>query len=147
MSVPIFSPAELLRTRIYDEVDPSLVPGGVVVGPTSDEQQQQGCISLSDAGMPKQDRYLPLVVSTQIMVSGPSIAAVDQIARHAYSVLNGEGRSIVTQGSTGERFLIHMINIVPGPSTYISSTETWDELLSVESVCPPSHLRTPITVL
>ena len=111
------------------------------MGPTTDAQQQLGCISLSDAGMPKQEWYLPLVwVSTQIEVSGPSIAAVDLIARHAYAVLNGVGRSIVTQGSTGERFLIHMINIVSGPSTYISSTETWNELLTAERLDAPARL-------
>jgi hypothetical protein len=138
------SPAELLRSRLAADVDPAIVPGGVVVGPTTDEQQQQGCVSIMDAGLAKQERYLPLVrVRTQVRVMGPSLSEVDRIARHVYGLLNGVGRHIIEQVSTGEQYLIHLTNVSAGPSAYFNSTEAWEEVLFTESLISTDPVFTP----
>jgi hypothetical protein len=129
------SPVELVMSMLQNTVDTSLVAGGVIVGPTNDAQRKQGCLSISDAGMPKQERYLPLVwVRTQIRVFGPTYDTTDRIARHVYELLNGKGRTLIQQSSTAETYLVHMVNITSGPTVMSEDSETWEELLFAEAL-------------
>jgi hypothetical protein len=134
MTSPI-SPVELVMSMLQDTIDTSIVGGGVVVGPTDDAQRQLGCLSIADAGTPKQERYLPLVwVRTQIRVFGPTYDTTDRIARHVYELLNGKGRTLIQQSSTAETYLVHMVNITSGPTVMSEDSETWEELLFAEAL-------------
>jgi hypothetical protein len=116
-------------------LDSSLVPGGVVVGPADADQKQAGCLAIADAGMPKQERYLPLVwVRTSIRVFGPTYEATDRIARHVYEILNGRGRQLIQQDSTAETYLVHMVNVTSGPTVMTENSDTWEELLYAEAL-------------
>lgn len=132
MTQPI-SPAELVMNLLETELDAQYAPGGIIVGPLNDAQQQAGAIQLVDAGMPRQEMYAPVVWDkVQIRCIAHSLAQADTMARAVFAVLNQHGRAIAEMVSTGDRYLIHTINIIAGPSMHYDTPETHETLLFAE---------------
>jgi hypothetical protein len=130
-TIPL-SPVELLKDYLVDEIGHE-VPGGIVVGPLSDEQQQKGGISVMAAGLPKREKYVPVMWQRlQLRVIAPSLDIADAIAQHAFAALDEKSRIIMTQTSTGSQYLVHYIGVSGGPSMHFDSPETWEDLLFAE---------------
>jgi hypothetical protein len=136
----VISPTELIAALI--NTDSSLAVGGAVVGPANDEQQQEGIISVVAAGLPVVEKYIPLQwMRAQIRCLAGTLDEAEAIGQRVYTFLNGNVRVTATQASTGETYLIHLININAGPSMHFDTAETWETLLFAEiliSVTPVS---------
>lgn len=139
----MISPSELMMNMLEGVVDEGIVPT-IVVGPTTDAQQQEGVVSLLDAGIPRQERYAPLIwIRTQIRIQSPTMSSTDLMTNHIYSLLHQKGRQIVEQPSTGEKYLIHMTNITSGMSGPTVSADLCEALLFAESLIATEPIYTP----
>jgi hypothetical protein len=109
---------------------PDIAPGGVVVGPATDAQQQAGVVSLMGAGLPVVERYLPLQwLRVQVRCLAPTLEEADKISFLVNKELHARTRVVARQRSTDHRFLVHLMNITAGPSMHYDSPETWETLL------------------
>lgn len=127
------SPAELIRDVLVRLSDPEIAPGGIVVGPANDSQQQAGVVSIVDAGMPTVELYTPVIsVRTQVRCLAGTLDMSDRIVRGCQRWLDGRSRVLARQASTDRKYLIHYINVVAGPSMHYDSPETWETLLFAE---------------
>lgn len=127
------SPAELLLSYLESTDIETLAPGGVVVGPANDEQQQQGVVQIVQSGMPKLSHYVRVTwARCQIRIIAPNLALSDQIAQHLAGLCDRKSRLRVVMPSTGEEYLVHLMNVSAGPSQHYDSRETWENLLFVE---------------
>jgi hypothetical protein len=122
-----FSPAELM----LDVLTVAAIGAEIVVGPANDAQQQSGAVSIVDAGLPITEAYLPIVwVRTQLRCLAGDLSTADVIARRVYAALNGKVRTTATMSSTGDTYLIHLMNVTAGPTMHYDSPETWETLSS-----------------
>ena len=127
------NPAELLRHFLGGVVDPELAPGGVVVGPASDAQQQSGVVSIVHAGRPRDSLYTATKwARLNVRCVARTLFDASRLGHHVYLLLEGRGRTLVAQPSTGEEYLVHLFNMAAGPSDHYDSPETWESLLVVE---------------
>ena len=112
---------------------PDLAPAGVVIGPATDAQQQSGGVSVLGAGLPVVERYLPLQwMRAQVRCIAATLEEADHISFMVNRELHGRTRTIARQSSTDQRFLVHLSNVIAGPSMHYDSTETWETLLFAE---------------
>lgn len=133
MSDVIISPAELVADVLTRLGHPDLAPSGVVIGPGTDAQQQAGVISVMGAGLPSVERYLPLQwMRAQVRCLAATLEEADHISFMVNRELHGRSRTIARQASTDQRFLVHLSNVIAGPSMHYDSPETWETLLFVE---------------
>ena len=124
------SPAELLADILNRLCDPDLAPAGVVVGPADDAQQQAGVIQMVDAGMPALDLYTPtLTVNAQVRCLAGTLEVADRIVRGVQRDLKDRCRVVARMASTDQRYLVHSINVIAGPSMHYDSAETYETLL------------------
>ena len=133
---PLFpiSPAELMKELIRTKTDAGIVPH-VVVGPLSEEQQREGGLSIVTAGTAAEELYLPLIrPRIQIRCVGGSLGKSELMARHVAMKIDGLGRSEVTQPSTGDRYLIHWVNVTGGPSDHFDTAETFEGLMFADTM-------------
>lgn len=127
------SPAELVADALTRWGDPNLAPGGVVVGPSNDTQQQLGVISITAAGLPTVERYVPIVwMRAQIRCLAGTLDQAEQLAQGVQRNLHARIRLRCRQKSTDSWYLIHQANITAGPSMHYDSPETWESLLFAE---------------
>lgn len=127
------SPAELAGDILRRLGPPGLAPAGVVTGPANDDQQQRGVISIMQAGLPTIELYTPVQwMRCQIRCLAGTLAEADQISFGVNAFLHGRGRTVGRMASTDHRYLVHMINVVAGPSMHYDSPETWETLLFAE---------------
>jgi hypothetical protein len=132
MSAPV-SPSELLKSLLDTELPTGLIPGGVTVGPPTDDQINAGVISIMDAGQPREELYLPLArYRAQMRCLAPTLEHIDRIARGAWDRLHQRGRTVVLQPSNGERYLIHTCDVGAGPSHHRDSDENYEALIFAE---------------
>lgn len=127
------SPAELVADVLRRLGFPDIAPAGIVVGPTTDAQQQAGVVSLTAAGLPTIERYLPLQwMRCQVRVLAGTLVDSDRIAQAVQRDLHGRVRTIARMASTDQRYLLHLSNVTAGPSMHYDSPETWENLLFAE---------------
>lgn len=127
------SPAELVADALVRWGDPELAPEGVVVGPTTDAQQQGGVITLSAAGLPLMEKYAPLQwMRCQIRCLAGTLDTAENMSQGVYRDLNGRHRLRCRMKSTDSWYLIHLTNVTAGPSMHYDSPETWETLLFAE---------------
>lgn len=123
------SPSELLMKFINDNADGDVLPAGSVVGPADDDMQQQGVISLMDAGDTKREDYAPLLWKrVQVRCMGPSLEKCDDIGQWAFELLNDQ-RWLELADERGRVWFVHLITVTVGPSHHFDSTETWESLM------------------
>lgn len=126
------SPAELVLTMLNEQLDRKICLAGAVVGPASHEAQQEGIVSLTDAG-PQLDRYSPVVKARiQIRCMANKLATCDLIGYHVASILHNRHREVIKQPSTGLKYLSYRCNVTAGPSAHFDSAVTWEALMFVE---------------
>lgn len=135
MSDTTISPSELMADVLTRLGLPDIAPGGIVVGPANDAQQQAGVVSIVDAGLPVVEKYKPLVwVRTQLRCLSGSLADADMIAHKVQESLHGRVRLVARMASTDQRYLVHMVSVTSGPSMHFDSAETWETLLFAEAM-------------
>lgn len=136
------SPAELTRDILVRLSLPGLAPAGVVVGPANDTQQQNGVISITPAGLPELEMYVPVQwTRVQVRCLAGTLSDAEAIAQRVYPSLNGRNRIVARQASTDQRFLVHAINVNAGPSVHYDSPETWESLLFAEIMLSTAPLN------
>jgi hypothetical protein len=127
------SPAELAADVLNRLSLPGIAAAGAIVGPSNDAQQQAGVVSCLAAGLPRIELYVPLQsMRCQMRCLAGTLEEADLIAQRVYRAMNGRGRIIGRMASTDQRYLIHIINILAGPSQHYDSPETWETLLFAE---------------
>ncbi len=132
-AVDEISPAELVHDLLSRLGDPDLAPAGVIVGPANDAQQQAGVVSITAAGLPLEERYLPLQwMRAQIRCLAGTLEQADSLAQGVQRDLHGRTRTILRMASTDQRYLLHLANVTSGPSYHYDSPETWETLLFAE---------------
>ncbi len=127
---PPLSPAELLKVYLRSSVNPLVIaPANVVVGALSHDQQQTGGVSVMNAGLPELESNLPLVwVRAQVRVLASRHEKQDEISRHLWELCSQKNRLVVADGY-GRKWLIHVLNVVAGPSDHKDSEVTEEGLL------------------
>lgn len=131
--IPV-SPIELLKELGNRELVPDLIVHGFIVGPADDKQQQEGVISMVDAGMPKVEKYVPVVwIRAQLRCIAGSLSDAERAARHAYEIFADRRRTVI-RASDGQDYLLHFTSVSGGPSAHFDSPETWEYLMWVESL-------------
>ena len=127
------SPAELVRDVLVRLGWPDVAPGGVVVGPATDAQQQLGVVSIVQAGLPQIEDYSPLQwMRAQVRCLAGTLDAADRISFAVQRELHGRDRTIARMASTDQRYLVHQIRVTAGPSNHYDSQGTWEALLFAE---------------
>ena len=123
---------ELMKKYVDDNLHEDLCPGGVFVGPATDEGQKAGCISITEAGNTERELYLP-IINGRVQLRGlhPHLEHAERIGRALYALLNNVNRTAVLQPSTNERFLVHSMSVSAGPSNHFDSSETWESLIFI----------------
>jgi hypothetical protein len=138
--MPPISPAEILQVILNAEIDTAICPSGAVVGPATNTQQREGVAQLTDAGSTKIEKYLPLMWSrAQVRVLHEQLSEADRIAYHIWDLLQERPRQVVATPSSGQKWVVHSINMSASPSQHWDSAATWEELFFVEvaiSACP-----------
>lgn len=136
-------PVELLLILLTRDVNPSIVVGTndagqyqpVWVGGADNTAQQSGCVVLMPGGTTQMNPHLPLKYERiQVRCMAHSIYQATQIGNHVYDLLHVRHREIVTQPSTGNRYLIHHTQCVAAPSGHWDSATTWESLAFYEIV-------------
>jgi hypothetical protein len=59
-----------------------------------------------------------------------------------FTELNQKVRVVAYQASTGERYLVHLVNVTAGPSMHYDSPETWETLLFAELMIAATPIQT-----
>lgn len=132
-SLDEISPAEITRDVLRRWCDPDIAPEGVVVGPADDDMQQGGVVSITPAGLPKPELYTPLQwMRCQIRCLAGTLDLAETIGQAVQRDLHGRGRTRARMASTDRWYLVHLINVVAGPSAHYDSPETWETLLFAE---------------
>jgi hypothetical protein len=129
---PELSPAELAADLLNRWGSPP-VPVVVVVGPANDAKQQSGVISIMAAGLPNIEKYDDTQwLRAQFRCLHGTLAQADTIAQAVQRDVHGVGRKRLYMASTDTWYLMHLSNIVAGPSMHFDSAETWEALLFAE---------------
>lgn len=123
---------ELFREMLEEDLGAD-VPGGIVVGPATNDQQQLGVIQLMSAGLPRKEAYAPLLWQrVQIRCVAGSLIAADTLAGLVMVREDNRNRRVVTQDSNGHAYLVHWVSVESGPSGHFDSPTTWETLLFAE---------------
>ncbi len=134
------SPAELVKFVLDNEA----VGTTVVVGPASNAQQQEGVISIVQAGLPVIEKYAAIQwMRCQVRCLSSTLQGADRIAWAVQAKLHGRQRVLAVQGSTNETFLIHLMNITAGPSMHYDTPETHETLLFAEIMIGSEPTQSP----
>ena len=135
MAVITFSPVEVFADVIRSLTDRDIVKH-VVVGPANHVEQQEGVISILDAGVGRQELYLPLVYPRmQLRCIAPSMEECERIGRHVGFAFNDfPGRMIGHQDSDGNDYLVHTLTASGGPSAHRDTDNTWEYLMFAETM-------------
>lgn len=104
-----------------------------VVGPANDEQQQGGVVSFMGAGLPVIEKYTPVQWHrAQMRCLAGDLATADYISSLVQRDVHGIVRKVCYQSSNDSWYLVHLSNVVAGPSMHFDSAETWETLLFAE---------------
>lgn len=126
------SPSELFKSMLEDNIDAELIPGGVIVGAPTDAAKDSGCIAIIESGEPSHELYAPLVhPRIQVRCIARELELAERQGRACHEQFNQRNRTVVTQGSTGEDFLIHFTNVLAGPSAAKHDGEHWESVLFI----------------
>jgi len=137
------SPAELTADLLNRLGPPGFAPSGAIVGPANDAQQQAGVASIVAAGLPVVDKYSPIQwCRAQVRCLAPTLDQADTISQMVFTELNQKVRVVAYQASTGERYLVHLVNVTAGPSMHYDSPETWETLLFAELMIAATPIQT-----
>jgi hypothetical protein len=132
-SMDEISPAEIVADMLNRYGDPEIAPAGIVIGPSNHAQQQAGVVSITAAGMPVVNKYLPLQsMRAQIRCLAGTLELAEAIAQAVLRDTNGKVRMRCRQASTDQWYLVHLSNVTAGPSMHYDSAETWETLLFAE---------------
>jgi hypothetical protein len=129
--VELISPSELIQTYIATSCDPTVLnPLNVVTGPLSHAQQQEGGVSLTDAGLPDIALDAPVIwLRSQMRIINPKLSTADTITRHVFSLVHRKNRIIALQPSNGHEYLIHVLYVTAGPSQHKDTEVSYEELM------------------
>lgn len=104
-----------------------------IVGPANDTQQQGGCISFMGAGLPVIEKYTPIQWHrAQARCLAGDLATADYISSLVQRDMHDKQRLLCYQASNDSWYLVHLSNVVAGPSMHFDSAETWETLLFAE---------------
>lgn len=104
-----------------------------VVGPANDTQQQGGVVSFMGAGLPIIEKYSPVQWHrAQMRCLAGDLSTADYIAGLVQRDIHGLVRKVCYQASNDSWYLVHLSNVVAGPSMHFDSAETWETLLFAE---------------
>jgi hypothetical protein len=122
-------PTELVKVFIEDNTDETSVPGGVYVGAAPDDAQQQGCVSLADAGSskPEDEGVRLLWKRVQVRAMGPTLWEAERVGKYVFDLLRSQ-RWLTITDSNGHTWMVHGIYITASPSQHMDSPETWEVL-------------------
>ena len=110
-------------------------PGGVLVGPPEHDEQQAGCVSLMEAGQPREEPDLPLMwLRLSARCLAPSLKQSSDIGTALYGAVHGLIRQVVRQLSDGHSYLLHCMFVNGGPSSHRDSDVTWETLVFIEAL-------------
>ncbi len=131
----IVSSPELIRALLLADRDVSaLARGGVFIGPTTIQAAELGSVSLFELpGTPEQRSR---VVRPQMEAScvHSSVADASELGQAVYLALNAKGRRIVTQPSTGQKYLVHL-TFASTPVLRQGELEgTWDVAVQIQTM-------------
>lgn len=128
------SPAELVRDMLVRLGEPDFVPGGIVVGPLTDEQQQAGALGITQAGLPTVEKYTPIIwMRCQVRCMAPTLEQADRLGFWTQRQLHRmPNRVAARMASTDKRYLVHLSAVTAGPSEHYDSPETWEALVFAE---------------
>jgi hypothetical protein len=127
---PELSPAELAADLLNRW---GLPPAAVVVGPANDPKQQGGVISIMAAGLPVVEKYDDTQwLRAQFRCLHGTLADADTIAQTIQHDIHAIGRRRLYMASTDTWYLMHLCNIIAGPSMHFDSAETWEALVFAE---------------
>lgn len=148
MSGPVgeVSPAEIVQYILTTYGEADFAPGGIIVGPATDVQQQAGVVSLTQAGLPVVERYVPslLWMRCQVRCLAPTLDLADRLGRAVQRVLDTlPNRVLGYQASTDEWYLLHLSQTTAGPSHHYDSPETWESLLFAELMLSATPVPAP----
>ncbi len=128
----MISPSELFKDMVEVNIDADLIPGGAMVGSPTDAQKDSGCIAITEDGQPKQELYLPLVhVRFKVLCTARMLDLAERQGRACFEAFNLRNRTVVTQASTDEDFLVHYTSIMAGPSAVKGDGEHWVSALFI----------------
>lgn len=135
-AVPV-SPLELLEVLLNELINVELVPATddagnphpVWVGGAENTAQQDGCVVLMASGTTQSNPHLPIHwARIQVRCMAHSLSHAEQIGLHVYDLLHVRHRTVVTQPSTNNSYVIHHTECVGGPSLHFDSVTTWESL-------------------
>jgi hypothetical protein len=130
----MLSVSELLMTYLLDWGGlADVASGGVVVGPATNFQQENGVLQLSDAGIAGRELYTN---TTRRRISIRCLApTIDQSERLSCAVIEACHRKRRIQQrlpSDGQIYLIIFMEVNGGPTLHRDSEVTWEMLVFVE---------------
>lgn len=126
------SPAEI-TADILNRLCLPVAASGAVVGPTNDAQQQSGVISCMASGLPVVELYVPMQsMRAQLRCLAGTLDEAEKISQRTMGFLQVRNRVVAYQASIGQRFLVHWVKVIAGPSMHYDSNETWETLLFAE---------------
>ncbi len=116
------------------------VPGGVVVGPLTDAEQQAGAISVVEAGASQPEMYAPIIhARIQVRCVAPRLVDAQSLGRSVYLAWHQTNRRLATITANGNTYLIHGSTCVAGPSQHYDTQETWEYLLFFSVMVGTQH--------
>jgi hypothetical protein len=129
---PELSPAELARDLVL-RYGTLTVPVVAVVGPASDAMQQAGVISIMAAGLPVVELYDDTQwLRAQFRCLHGTLSDAETIVQSLQRDIHAIGRRRLYMASTDTWYLMHLCNIIAGPSMHFDSPETWETLAFAE---------------
>lgn len=127
------SPAEIVKDILERWGNPDLSPSGIVIGPADDVMQQAGVVSVTPAGLPIVELYIPVQwMRAQVRCLAGTLDQAESIGQGVQRDLHQRGRTRARMASTDKWYLVHLCNVVAGPSAHYDSPETWETLLFAE---------------
>lgn len=122
------SPAELLKGFIDTNAEPTVAPGGIVVGGADDNEQQAGCVALMDAGDADRELYAPIISKrVQVRCLGPTLYDADRIGNYMFKLLHNQ-RWLILADHLERLWFCHTIYCTVGSSHHIDNPETHESL-------------------
>lgn len=130
------SVAEVVKGLLEAQAPGELAIGGIVVGPTTRDQQKAGSISISQSPLSVPELYtLTIRANVDIICQHPSVYECDKMQRWVRQIMHQRGRTKVTTVSDGVTYLLHFSNIISGPHEGIApDTDDIREQLLVADV-------------
>jgi hypothetical protein len=127
------SPAEILRQMLLEWFTSDEIPGGVVVGPAEFEGIKRGTVALLEQGIPAVEPYVPIIrqrIAARVLHT--DLEKAERIARLIRDKCLQWERRVVTQPSTGKKYLVHDLQLTGGPAMAMDSKFDWEILMMLE---------------